>query len=224
MTLRFPVEVGTALTVYRVNDSGTKTLLTGELSKDKKYYEVKTTAMGLFATSVTEAQLFSDVPVNHWAAESIRLMVEKGLFNGTSDDAFSPNGTMTRAMLFTVLHRLSGEAENAEAGESWYSAAMEWAVAEEISDGSNPNGNITREQMAAMLYRYSGSPAVTGDLSSYTDAASVSAWASDAMKWAVSEGIITGLDGNRLDPNGYATRAQVAVMIDRMLAADEADA
>ena len=85
-----------------------------------------------------------------------------------------------------------------------------------MSDGTDPNGSITREQLAAMLYRYYGSPAASGGLSTYADAASVSAFASDAMQWCVNNGIINGMDG-LLNPQGQATRAQVSAMFARYI-------
>ena len=85
-----------------------------------------------------------------------------------------------------------------------------------MSDGTDPNGAITREQLAAMLYRFEGSPAVTGNLSAYPDAASVSDWAEDAMVWATETGLINGINGY-LKPQDGATRAQLATMLMRML-------
>ena len=84
-----------------------------------------------------------------------------------------------------------------------------------VSDGTASDAQITREQLVTMLYRYAGSPAVTGDLAAYTDAASVSAWAKDAMTWAVQQGIITGMTQTTLAPAGNATRAQVATIMQR---------
>ena len=115
----------------------------------------------------------------------------------------------TRGQLMTVLARLSGaKAATIEEG-------VAWAVANGVSDGTNPEAKITREQLVTMLYRYTGSPAVTGDLSAYTDAATVSAWAKDAMIWAVSNGIVKGVTETTLVPGANATRAQVATIMQR---------
>ena len=92
---------------------------------------------------------------------------------------------------------------------------MAWAVAEGITDGTNPEGTLTREQLAVMLYRYAGSPASAGSLTGYSDAASVSAWAQEGMNWAVAQGILTGKTGSTLDPQGTASRAEVATMLMR---------
>ena len=159
----------------------------------------------------TDSLPFQDVS-GHWALEGITYAYKHGLFSGTSDTQFSPETNMNRAMVVTVLARYAGE--NTEGGSTWYAKGQAWARQKGISDGSNMTGSITREQLATMLYRYLGSPAATGSLSSYPDAASVSAYASDAMRWAVSEGLISGMDG-RLNPQGSATRAQVATIMMR---------
>ncbi len=109
----------------------------------------------------------------------------------------------------TVLARFDGH--DTEGGSVWYEKGMEWAKTNGVSDGSNPDGNITREQFAAMLYRYAGSPAVSGSIDHFTDARKVSSYATDAVRWAVSTGII----GGTLAPQSNATRAQVATMLMR---------
>ena len=117
-------------------------------------------------------------------------------------------------MLWTVLARYDGQ--DTSGGSIWYEKAMQWAMKENISDGTNPNGNITREQLAAILYRYAGSPTVSGSaLNKYTDKQSVSEWAESAMLWAVNQGIVSGKTSTTLDPKGNATRAEVATMMMR---------
>jgi hypothetical protein len=133
--------------------------------------------------------------------------------NGDSATGFSPSGSMTRAMLMTVLARLDGA--DTTGGTTWYEKAMSWAVANNISDGTSPNGNITREQLATMLYRYSGSPAASGTLGSFKDAANVHSFANDALIWATAGGIITGNADGTLNPGGNATRAEVATILMR---------
>ena len=152
--------------------------------------------------------------VGHWAASDVDFVSARELFNGTAPALFSPEASMTRGMVVTVIARLAGE--NTDGGANWYDKGCAWAVANGVSDGTNPNGSITREQLAAMLYRYCGSPAASGSLSTYADAASVSAFASDAMQWCVNNGIINGMDG-LLNPQGQATRAQVSAMFARYI-------
>lgn len=152
--------------------------------------------------------------VGHWAASDVDFVSARELFNGTAPALFSPEASMTRGMVVTVIARLAGE--NTDGGANWYDKGCAWAVANGVSDGTDPNGSITREQLAAMLYRYCGSPAASGSLSAYADAASVSAFASDAMQWCVNNGIINGMDG-LLNPQGQATRAQVSAMFARYI-------
>ncbi len=157
---------------------------------------------------------FTDVAEDFWAYGAISYVYEKGLFAGTSETMFSPNLTMTREMLWTVLGRLSGAELS---GENVFQQARQWAMASGVSDGTNGGGAITREQMVTMLYGYAGHPAASGDLSGYADASSVSGYAADAMAWAVDSGIISGTSADTLSPQGSATRAQVAMILMRFI-------
>ena len=152
---------------------------------------------------------------NHWAKDAINFATAHELFSGTSDTAFTPDNPMTRAMLMTVLARFDGQ--DTTGGAVWYEKAMEWARENGISDGSDPDGSITREQLATMLWRYAGSPAGGSSLSSFGDSASVSAYALEAVRWAVGEGLISGTDAGLLAPQGSATRAQVATILMRFV-------
>ena len=148
----------------------------------------------------------------NWYADAVKYVSDKGLMNGTDDNQFSPNASTTRAMLMTVLARYAGE--DTTGGATWYEKGMNWAKAKGVSDGTNPNANITREQLVTMMYRYAGSPKADGKLDSFSDAASVSTYAADAMQWAVANGIVNGSNG-KLNPQNNATRAQVAAILMR---------
>ena len=156
---------------------------------------------------------FRDVPQNSWFASEVQYVTSNSLMNGTSTTAFSPNANMSRGMLMTVLARYAGE--STEGGTVWYEKGMNWAKNKGISDGSAPNRNITREQLAAMLYRYAGEPDGAADLSAYTDAGSVSAYAEKAVQWCVKNGILTGKTSSTLAPKATATRAECAAMLQR---------
>lgn len=156
---------------------------------------------------------FKDVPQNSWFASAVQYVTSNSLMNGTSTTAFSPNATMSRGMLMTVLARYAGE--STEGGTVWYEKGMNWAKSKGVSDGSAPNRNITREQLAAMLYRYAGEPDGAADLSAYTDAGSVSAYAEKAVQWCVKNGILTGKTSSTLAPEATATRAECAAMLQR---------
>ena len=155
---------------------------------------------------------FSDVAKSDWFADAVAYVTDKGLMNGTGSDTFSPNASTTRGMLMTVLARYAGE--DTTGGSPWYQKGMNWAKAKGVSDGTNPEVNITREQLVTMLYRYAGSPKANGSLDSFSDAASVSSYAVNAMQWAVANGIVNGSNG-KLNPQNNATRAEVAAILMR---------
>lgn len=159
---------------------------------------------------------YGDVQPGDWFFGAVQYVTENGLMNGTGN-GFEPNLATSRAMIWTILARMSGV--DTTSGGEWYAIAQQWAVANGVSDGTMPNGTITREQLAAMLYRYAVSKGMvkgpaTADLSVFADANSVSNYAVEAMQWAVSTGLIGGMDG-KLNPQGSATRAQVATMLMR---------
>ena len=155
---------------------------------------------------------FVDVKDSDWFAEAVQYAVDAGLMKGTSATTFSPALQVSRAMLMTMLARMDGA--ETDGGSTWYEKGMAWAMAEGVSDGTNPNADITREQLVTMLYRYAGSPVVNGSLSDFSDAASVSNYAENAMQWAVANGIVNGSNG-KLNPQNNATRAQVAAILMR---------
>ena len=159
---------------------------------------------------------FVDVSDNAWYASAVNYVVDKGLMNGTGEDKFSPNADTTRGMIVTVLARLDGKST---AGTPWFAAGQRWAMEYEISDGTNMTGAITREQLVAMLFRYAvknGLEAVTlsENLTQFTDASDISAWAVSAMQWAVGQGLIQGSNG-LLRPQANASRAEVATILMR---------
>lgn len=162
----------------------------------------------------TDSLPFTDVSVGDWFYDYVAYVYTNDLMDGVSDTGFNPNGTMTRAMLWTILARIDGQTVT---GESWIETARAWAMSEGVSDGENANGLVTREQFATMLWRYAGEPASDYSLAAYTDAAGVSDWAQAAMCWVVENGIITGVSATTIDPQGTATRAQAAAMLMRFI-------
>lgn len=169
---------------------------------------------------------FGDVPQTSWFADAVKYVSENKLMNGTSTTAFSPNENMSRAMLATVLYRMSGETAEADSSfgdvssSAYYAAAVNWASSKGIVNGKDsgmfsPDLSITREQLAAMLYRYAGEPSVSADLSAYTDAVSISPYAEKAVEWCVAKGILSGKSATRLAPQDTATRAECAAMLQR---------
>lgn len=165
----------------------------------------------------TTGSSFTDVPAGSWYEEAVNYVHEKSLMNGTSSNAFSPNANTTRGMIVTILARVEGVNTN---GTPWYAAGQKWAMDNGISDGTNMPGVITREQLATILYRYAKQKGYdvskSAALTAFADADKVSGYASEAMQWAVAEGLLQGSNG-KLDPQGSATRAQVATILMRFM-------
>ena len=164
-----------------------------------------------------DASKFRDVAASDWYFDAVQYVLEKGLMNGTSDWTFAPNDATTRGMIVTILARVEGVNTN---GNPWYAAGQKWAMDNGISDGTNMPGVITREQLATILYRYAKQKGYnvskTAALTGFSDADKVSGYAFDAMQWAVAEGLLQGSNG-KLDPQGSATRAQVATILMRFM-------
>ena len=169
---------------------------------------------GAVVALVDNSKSFPDTG-SHWAGDAITFVSARELFSGTESGSFAPDAPLSRAMLMTVLARLDGA--DTRSGAVWYEAGMHWAVSRGVSDGTNPEGLITREQLAVMLYRYAQSPAPALQALSFPDAAQVSGYAVDAMRWAVEQGVLTGGSSGQLDPGGEATRAEAAAMLMRYL-------
>ena len=162
---------------------------------------------------------FTDVREGQWFYEAVKYVYDEGIMNGMDRYTFDPNGSLTRAMVWTMLARHEGV--DTEGGATWYAKAQEWAVEAGVSDGTDPMGNITREQLVTMLWRLNGSEVVTGSLTGFTDYDKVSDWAGNAMLWATVNGIIEGDEANALNPTAGCTRAQAAAMIMRFCAYHE---
>ncbi|MGM9562639.1 MAG: leucine-rich repeat protein [Faecousia sp.] len=178
-----------------------------------------------------EPVVFTDVAEKAWYHDAVEYAVTNGLMKGVGNGKFDPEGSMTRAMLVTVLWRYEGEPAEGEntfidvPDGTWYTEAVAWAAANGVVGGVGngkfePEGNITREQMATILFRYAQKKGIDtskrGELSGFPDSGKVSSWAKDAMQWAVAEDIINGSDGKLL-PQGNATRAQVATILMRFI-------
>ena len=174
-----------------------------------------------------EAQLpFLDVAEGAWYYDAVAYCYENGIMDGTSSVSFAPGMLLNRAMAAQVLYNLADGTASTAAGfpdvaaSAWYADAVNWAAANGYVTGYDngsfgPEDSLTREQLAVILYRHAGSPEPTGSLDGFTDAASTSDYAVDALRWAVGEGLLTGKDGGRLDPTGTASRAELAQILAR---------
>lgn len=204
--------------------SGTVAILVGADGTETVLRTSLTTADGVTATLsdgdtvkiVDNSKTFSDVSNSYWAVDAINFATSRELFAGNTATTFNPAGTTNRQQVWMVLARLEG---NSPANMS---AAKTWAVDNGISDGSNPTGTMTRQQLATMLYRYAQSKGLgfTGQWAyqlDFTDVASVSSYAYEAMCWMNMNGIIGGMGDGTLNPQGSATRAQVAAILQRFV-------
>ena len=164
---------------------------------------------------------FYDVPTSAWYYTAVKYVYDNKLMDGVDTYVFAPNDTLTRAMVWTIIARMSGV--DTTGGNSWYAKAQEWVVVNGISDGENPTAAITREQLVTMLYRYAqikGYDVSVGEstnILSYVDATSISEYAMSAFQWACGSGLTEGDENGALTPLATATRAQAAAMIMRFL-------
>ena len=176
---------------------------------------------------------FTDAKTDAWYHDGVHWALETGLMKGVSDTAFAPGGTATRAMVVTMLWRLEGEPEakapaaftDVTAG-SWYEKAVNWAAASGVVTGTSattfaPNDPVTREQLVTIMYRYAQyknvEMSIDENILDFDDALTISPWAVEPFRWAVQEGIVTGMGDNKLSPKSNATRAQIATIFQRFV-------
>ena len=222
-------ETGERLTVYYLSDTGAAEKIPCTYDAAAKAVTFRTDHFSTFLVVHEYSKPFTDVTLGSWYYDGVNNALANSWFSGVSADTFAPDSSMTRAMLVTVLYRMSGSpavgGTSAFADVSsgaWYARAVAWAAENQLVSGYEdgtfrPDLAITRQQMAAILYRYhswaGNTPVPGGSLSAYRDAADVAPWALEAMSWANTSGLIQGTGPNTLAPNGTATRAQVAVIL-----------
>ena len=224
---------GTALTANHRYLNGTEGSVTVTVLSDAAI--LQTEGFWILTESGEDVTAFTDLTISKdWFYEAVWFVIDRGLFNGVSETVFSPNSSMDRSMLATVLYRMAGTPTASYAGAfsdvadgQWYTAGIEWAASCGVVTGYDdgtflPSVSVTREQIALMLYRYAGlylgmSTDESGDLSGFADGGRVSFWAEDAVRWAVGAGILSGFDDGTLKPVNTATRAEVATMLQRMM-------
>ena len=235
ITITLSPDKGYKLDKLTVTDGSGKTVSTVKKSDTVYTFTMPASAVKVGvsyvkATETPSKTKFNDVSANDWFASAVDYVTGKGMMNGTADNTFSPKAHTTRGMVVTVLYRLENQPSTSAASftdvtsGAYYANAVAWANANGIVSGYGsgkfgPNDKVTREQLAAILYRYaqykkydvSGANSLDG----YTDAQSVSSYAVPALQWANAAGVVTGKSGNKLDPKGNATRAEVAAMLMR---------
>ena len=190
----------------------------------------------LTVTVFSEDLPFKDVKKKSWFYEAVSYVYKKEIMNGTSATMFSPMLKMSRAQLVTVLYRLDGQAMSpatvpfGDLTQDWYKAAVAWAYDNGIVNGTSatafsPDGDLTREQTATILYRYCKykgyDVSASTDIGYFPDSGKVGSYATDAIKWACAEGLLTGKPSGKvtvLDPLGTATRSEIATILMRFCA------
>ena len=240
ITLLLPVseslfQTGERCVVYQISESGAVDEQTGlcRRQNNQLWVEVTTTHLSTFVAVPPIRLPFTDVKESDWFYDAVVYAYINVLFNGTSATTFPPNDTMTRAMLVPVLWRMEGgptmnstKPFNDVVAGNWYTNAVVWASGSGIVNGTSattfdPDGSVTREQIAAILYRYAKTKgwdvSSASGLGSFPDSEQVSDWAARAIECTYAEGLITGKDGGRLDPQGQASRAEVATILMRFL-------
>ena len=232
ITVTVKPDAGYELDELTVTDSKNKDLKVTKRSETTYTFHMadsKVTVEASFAKDGTVQKpdtRFDDVAKSAWYYKAVEYVAENGIMSGVSAREFAPNAGFSRAMLAQTLYAMSGkpavkvESTFADvAANAWYADAVNWAAEKGyvsgVGDGKfAPDASVTREQMALILYRYAGSPDASGMAQKeFADSSSVSAYAVDAIRWAVHEGLISGMENNTLAPQGTATRAQVAQIL-----------
>ena len=225
--LTVPAEdAGPGTVAVLVHEDGTREIVRKSVAEDGK---VNIPLDGSATVEIVDnSKEFSDVPDTNWAADAVSFASAHEMFNGTSETTFSPDQSMSRGMLATVLYNLEGSPSQDTAGsfddvgsDAWYADGVAWAAENGIVDGYGdgqfgPDDSITREQFAVMLWKYAGSPKASGQDLAFTDADQASGYAQEALCWAVENGILSGYNG-QLAPKETATRAQAAQMLKRFM-------
>lgn len=190
--------------------------------------------LSLTTPSFAAGSSFSDVPDGAWYKGAVDYVTEHGLMNGVGNGRFDPSGGTSRAMLVTILWRMADEPvvnylmQFPDVADDWYTEAVRWAASEHIVDGYDDgnfgtNDPVTREQIVTILWRYKGSPAaVRGQ--NFADEAEISDFAAQAVDWSRANGVVNGKDGNRFDPQGRATRAEAAAILQNFQALESTPA
>ena len=184
-----------------------------------------------FVEMEAEPLPFTDISETDWFHDAVQYVYDNGLMDGVGEGQFAPNATTNRAMVVTILYRLAGEPDvSGDVGFAdvavgqWYTDAVAWAAQKGIVNGISdtefaPSGDLTREQLATILYRYAESMgydvSTQADLSGFPDAGDIQSYATEALSWAVAEGLLQGFEDDSLQPGGTATRAQIATILMR---------
>ena len=233
VTLIVTPDAGYELKALTVTNKDGKTVTLTNIGSGKYIFNMPASEVEIQAVfaKIPVALPFTDVKSGDWFRADVEYVYENGFMNGKTSTIFGPDGATTRAEAVTVLWRMAGEPRSEQtlaytdtAEDAWYSQAVRWATSAGVAGGYGdgrfgPNDLVTREQLAAMLYRLAswqyGEAPQAEDALTFDDASKVSSWALVPMRWAVKNLIIIGIQGNLLDPQGTAVRAQLAAISSR---------
>lgn len=234
VTITVKPKTGYELTSLKVTTSAGVELALTDKGNGRYSFTMPGTAVtvtGVFAAAETKLP-YTDAAKGDWYYDAVVFAHENGLMSGMGNNTFAPNHELSRAMIAQILYRLENTPATAGTSftdvqdEQWYADAVTWAVQSKIVSGYGagkfgPDDSITREQLAAILYSYEQykKPGTTasGSLDAFRDGSSASDWAVESLVWAVDQGLMSGKTGNMLDPNGTATRAEVAQILMKFL-------
>lgn len=212
----------------------TVSAILNNVSSGRSRREVKEPAEITTSEAVEAVISFGDIGGNEWFAKSVSFVAKRGIMTGTGGGKFAPYALANRAQIAQLLYNMDGAKQvgslasfrDVRSGD-WYAKSVSWLIESAIAQGMGESfgalENVSREQLAVMLYNYAKlkgyDVSLSGSIDSFEDSVSVSPWAKDAVSWAAESGIITGTSygygSSVLDPQGSATRAQIAVMIER---------
>ena len=225
-----------------VTDANSKTVALTDLGSGKYTFKMPSAKVSVGFKTTTDQPCdggkdcpsapFTDVDTAKWYHLSVDYVLTHKMMNGVSSRAFAPNANLTRGMLVQILYNLEGKPKGTAANfsdvqaDAWYAEAVGWAASNKVvtgyADGTfRPNAAVTREQAAAILYRYAQSKGIdvsvgeNTNILSYVDVQQASEYAIPALQWAVGAGVLNGKNGGRLAPNGTATRAEIAAIMQR---------
>ena len=244
--INLPYELGDGeeaetITAIYVDEQGMKEVMQSTYDEKTEQLTFETDHLSVYMIDEKEESQvinpFTDIKEDAWYYDAVMFVNQKGWMNGVTETSFKPQATMSRAMLSTILHRIEGAPETMKSQEfkdvvrsSWYTQSIDWAVKEGIYTGFEdatfrPNEAITREQFVKVLYNYSKSKGYSTSndetLKAFADCNEVSAWADEAMKWAVSHHLIEGKANGKLDPQGEMRRAEVAKVLTVVVGSNE---
>jgi len=214
-----------SIQVYHVAEDGTLEALATTYSETLNEISFDTNHFSIFMVDSTVKMPFIDVTASDWFFDDVEAVFDQGIMVGMTDTQFIPLANSTRAQIAAILYRLSAAEEDPAQDEPWYASAVNWAADHHLfnmyGNSFRPDNTITREELVNAVYNYAiymnADVTKTMSLNLFRDSMNVSPWAVNAMEWAVANEIIFGKDNTILDPQGFASRSEIAAIVNRLL-------